>query len=65
MFDFKTSLIEIAPLSLMLFPVIQKRMRKSGLFMGAHLCLPPRSSIVSVVFDFKTSQNNCAPVSPM
>ena len=29
------------------------------------LCLPSRSSFVSVVFDFKASLNDVAPVSPI
>ena len=46
------------------------RMEKSGLLMDAICVLfllssPPKSSVVSVVFDFNASLNDAAPVSPI
>ena len=62
-FDFSASFNDVAPVSLMLFPVDLMKMEKSGLLMDAIcvmflLCLPPRSIFVSVVFDFNASLNN-------
>ena len=67
-FDFKTSLNDVAPVSPISFPVDLMRMEKSGLLMDAICVLfllysPPRSSFVSVVFDFNVSLNDVAPVS--
>ena len=56
-FDFNASLNEFAPVSPILFPVDLMKMEKSGLLMDAVCVLfllssQPRSSFVSVVFDF-------------
>ena len=69
-FDFNASLNDVAPVSPMLLSVDLMRMEKSGLLMDAIcvlflLCSPPRSSSVSVVFDFNASLNDFAPVSPI
>ena len=69
-FDFNASLSDVVPESPMLFPVGLKRMGKSGLLIDAIcvlflLCLPPRLSFVSVVFDFNASLNDFVPVSPV
>ena len=70
LFDFNASLIDIAPMSPMKLPVDSMRIKKSGLLMDAICVLfllssPPKSSVVSVVFDFNASLNDAAPVSPI
>ena len=69
-FDFNASLNDAAPLSPMLFPVDLMGMEKEWIVGGCNLCiilfvLPPRSSFVSVVFDFNASLIDAAIVSPM
>ena len=73
MFDFNASLNDAAPVSPNLFSVGVKRKEKgksvllvivfcvSSFFLSSR----PRSSLVSVVFDFSDSLNDVAPVSPM
>ena len=70
-FDFNDSLNDFTPVPPMLLPVDAMRNEKSELSMDA-ICVssfllssPPRSSFVSVVFDFNDSLNEIAPVSPM
>ncbi len=69
MFDFNTSLSDVAPGSPMLFPVDWIRIEKSGLLMD-DICVlfllnsQPRWSSVSVAFDLSASLNDTAPVSP-
>ena len=70
MFDFNAPLNDVAPASPILLSVDQMKKKKSGLFMYAIcvlflLCLPPRSSSTSVVFDFNASLNDVVPLSPM
>ena len=50
-FDFNASLIDVAPVSSMLFPADFLRMERSGLLMGSYLC------VVSFVF---TAQIKCS-----
>ena len=73
-FDLNASLIDVAPMSLMLLlSVVLMRMGKSELselLMDAICVLfllssQPRSSSVSVVFDFNASLNDAAPVHPI
>ena len=69
-FDFNASLSDATPAYPILFSVDWIRMEKSGLLMGVicvlfHLCSPPKSSFVSVVFDFNPSLNDVAPISPI
>ena len=67
-FDFNISLIDIIPLSSILFPVDLIRIEE-WVVDGCHLCVVPdsplRSSFVSDVFDFNTSLNDDTPVYPM
>ena len=71
MFDFNASLNDVAPVSPILLSVDMMRMEKSELLMDVFcvssffLSSPPRSSAVSVVFDFNDSLNDVAPVSPI
>ena len=70
LFDFNASLIDIVPVTPMKLPVDSMRIKKSGLLMNAICVLfllssPPKSSVVSVVFDFNASLNDAAPVSPI
>ena len=68
-FDFNTSLSDVAPLSPMLVPVYLMRIKQVVClwmpFVCCLLCSPLRSSSVSVVFDFNASLNDIAPVSSM
>ena len=70
LFVFNASLNDVAPLSLILFPVDFMRIGKSGLLMGA-ICASfllysqLRSSSVSVAFVFNASLNDVAAVSLM
>ena len=69
-FDSSASLSAVVPVSPMPLPVDLMRMKKSGLLMNAICVLfllysPPRVSFVSVMFDFNTSLNDFAPLSPM
>ena len=68
-FDFNASLIDVAPISLMLFPVYLMRMKK-WIVDGCHLGVVSlssrfRLSFVSVVFDFNASLNDVTPLPPM
>ena len=69
-FDFNTSLNDVAPTSPISFPVDLMRMEKNRLFMDA-ICMlfllfsPSRSSFVSVVVDCNASLIEIAPASPM
>ncbi len=69
-FDFNASFSDAAPVPPILLPVDLMRMEKSGLFMDAIFVMfllssPPRSSFMSVVFDFNASLNDVAPISLM
>ena len=69
-FDFNDSLNGAVPVSPMLLSVDINRKEKSELLidtfcMSSLLSSPPRSSFVSVVFDFNDSLNSVAPVFPM
>ena len=69
-FDFNASLIDVAPISLMLFPVYLMIMEESGLLMEVTCVLfllssRLKSSFSSVVFDFNASLSDVVPVSPM
>ena len=69
-FDFNASLNDVVPVSPMLFPVNLMKMEKSGLLMDNFcvlflLCLPSRSSLLSVLFSFNVSLNDDTPVSPI
>ena len=70
-FDFNASPNDVAPVSLMLLSVYVVRNEKEWFVDGCHLCVffrlssQPRTSFVSVVFDFNDSLNDVAPVSPM
>ena len=69
-FDFNTSLNDVAPVSSMLLPVDLMKMEKGGLLMDVICvlflsCSQLRTSLVSVVFDFNASLNDIAPVSLM
>ena len=70
-FDFNDLLNDFTPVPPMLLPVDAMRNEKSELSMDA-ICVssfllssPPRSSFVSVVFDFNDSLNDFTPVPPM
>ena len=69
MFDFNDSLNDVAPLSPILLPVVEKRKEKKWIVDGCLLCVffllssPLRLSFVSVVFDFNNSLNDVAPLS--
>ena len=70
-FDFNVSLNDVAPVFPILLPVNVRRNERSELLMDV-FCVSsfllfslPRSSFVSVVFDFSASLNDVAPVSPM
>ena len=67
-FDFNASLINAAPVSPIQLPVDLIRVEKSGLLMDIIcvlflLCSQPKSSVVSVVFDFNPSLKDAAPTS--
>ena len=69
-FDFNVSLNDDVPMSPILLSVDLMKMRRSGLLMDVICVLfllssPPRSSFVSVVFDFNASLNDFSPVSPI
>ena len=68
-FDFSASLIDVAPVSPMIFSVdiikIKTCLLMNAICVLSLLCSPLRMSFVSVVFDFNTSLNDAAPVSPM
>ena len=69
-FDFNTSLSDVAPVSPMPLSVDVKRKGTSELLMDVFcdfflLSLLHRLSSVSVVFDFNASLNDDAPVAPM
>ena len=67
-FDFNASLIDVAPVSPMLLSVDLIKVEKSGLLMDIIcvlflLCSQPKSSVVSVMFDFNASHKDAAPTS--
>ena len=67
-FDFNASLSDVAPAFLIWLPVDLMRVEKSGLLMDIIcvlflLCSQPKSSVVSVVFDFNASLKDAAPTS--
>ena len=69
-FDFNTSLNDVAPVSSMLLTVDLMKMEKGGLLMDVICVLflsfsQLRTSLVSVVFDFNASLIDVAPVSLM
>ena len=71
MLDFSDSLNDVAPVFPILLPVNVRRNERSELLMDV-FCVSsfllfslPRSSFVSVVFDFSASLNDVTPVSPM
>ena len=69
-FDFNASLNDVSPVSPKQLPVVLMRIEKCRLLMDVIcvlflLCLPPRKSSVSVVFDFNASLNDVAPLSPI
>ena len=67
-FNFNASLIDVAPVSPIQLPVDLMRVEKSGLLMDIIcvlflLCSQPKSSVVSVMFDFNASLKDAAPTS--
>ena len=68
-FDFSASLIDVAPVSPMIFSVdiikIKTCLLMNAICVLSLLCSPLRMSFVRVVFDFNASLNDAAPVSPM
>ena len=69
-FDFNTSLSDAIPVYPILLTVDLMKMKKSGLLIDAIcvlflLCSLPRSSPLSVVFDFSASLSDAIPVSPI
>ena len=68
MFDFNASLNDVAPLSAILLTVDLMRKKKDLLMHVFCVCFwysPFIPSSVSVMFDFNTSLNDVAPVSPV
>ena len=68
-FDFSASLIDVAPVSPMIFSVdiitIKTCLLMNAICVLSLLCSPLRLSFASVLFDFNASLNDVAPVSPI
>ena len=69
-FDFNDSLNDVAPVTPISLSVDMVNVGKEWIVDGCLFCvfllsLPPRMSLVSVVFDFNASLNDVAPVAPI